>query len=117
MALQATPFISTTEPLNSVPGSSDRHAQPLTAGNFEKIWNLDKILVRVMRSVIVHKNNVTQTDDHQSECEFFWSCSYDPNQNKRTIGFQLFDTGLFIISLKTSTKKIRKALKIILLQF
>ena len=117
MALQATPLISTTEPLNSVPGSSDRHAQLLAAGNFEIIWNLDKILVRVMHSVIVRKNNVTQTDDHQSECEFFWSCLYDPNQNKRTIGFQLFDTGLFILSLKTSTKKIHKALKIILLQF
>ena len=66
MALQAAPvngttivirngkFISvscdcgTTEPSISVPGSSDRHAQLLAEGNFEIIWNLDKILVRVM---------------------------------------------------------------------
>ena len=32
----------TMEPLNSVPGSSDKHAQLLTAGNFEIISNLEK---------------------------------------------------------------------------
>ena len=66
MALHAAPLISTTnvtrkgtflsvscdygttEPANSVPASSDRHAQLLTAGNFEIICNLDKILVHVM---------------------------------------------------------------------
>ena len=37
MALQAAPLIGTMEPLNSVPGSSDRHAQLLTACNFEII--------------------------------------------------------------------------------
>ena len=48
MALQATLLIDTTEPSNSVPRNSDRHAQLLTAGNLEIIWNLDKILVLVM---------------------------------------------------------------------
>ena len=49
MALQTAPLISTTEPSHSIPESFDRHAQLLTAGNFEIIWNLDSILVRVMR--------------------------------------------------------------------
>ena len=43
MAFQATPVIGTTEPSNSVSGSSDRHAQLLAVGNFEIIWNMDKI--------------------------------------------------------------------------
>ena len=33
--LQAAPLIGTTETLNSVPGSSDKHVQLLIAGNFE----------------------------------------------------------------------------------
>ena len=37
MILQAAPVIGTTEPLNSVPGSSDRHAQLLTVLNVEII--------------------------------------------------------------------------------
>ena len=41
-------MIGTTEPLSSVPGSSDRDALLLTEGNFEIILNLDKILVHVM---------------------------------------------------------------------
>ena len=49
MALQAAPVIRTTEPSNSVPGSFDRHAQHLTADNFEIIWNLDKVLMHIMR--------------------------------------------------------------------
>ena len=49
MALQASPLISATEPSYFVLGSSDRHAQLLTFGNFETIWNLDKTLVRFMR--------------------------------------------------------------------
>ena len=42
MALQTALLIVTKETLNSVPESSDKHAQLLTAGNFEIIWNLDK---------------------------------------------------------------------------
>ena len=38
-------------------------------------------------SVIIHENNITQTDDHQSACELFRSCSYDPNQKRSTTGF------------------------------
>ena len=33
-------------------------------------------------SVIIHKNNITQTDDRQFACELFRSCSYDPNLKK-----------------------------------
>ena len=40
--LQAAPLFGTTETLNSVPGSSDKHVQLLIAGNFEIAWNLDK---------------------------------------------------------------------------
>ena len=35
MALQTAPLIGMTESSNSVPGSSDRHVQLLTVGNFE----------------------------------------------------------------------------------
>ena len=52
----------TTEPSNSVPESSDKHAQLLTAGNFEKIFKLgEKFELCVIIFVIVHKNNITQT--------------------------------------------------------
>ena len=37
IALQAAPLIGTMEPPNSVPGSSDRRAQFLIAGNFKII--------------------------------------------------------------------------------
>ena len=37
MVLRAAPLIGTTEPSDSVPGSSDRHALLLTAGNLEII--------------------------------------------------------------------------------
>ena len=48
MALaQACPFINATEPSSSVAESFDEYAQTLTAGNFEIISNLEKILVRV----------------------------------------------------------------------
>ena len=75
MALQATPMIGMAEPSNFVPGSSDRHAQLLKAGNFKIIWNLDKILVWLMHYNICDRTKntkITQTDDHQSMCEF-WS--------------------------------------------
>ena len=49
MVLQASPLIGTTEPPNFVPGISDRHAQLLTVKNFEIIWNLKQILVRITR--------------------------------------------------------------------
>ena len=42
IALQTIPLIGTTETLNSVLGSSHKHAQLLTVGNFEITWNLDK---------------------------------------------------------------------------
>ena len=45
MVLQAAPLIGAMEPSNLFPGSSDnRHVQLLTVGNFEIIWNLEKIL-------------------------------------------------------------------------
>ena len=68
-------------------------------------------------SVIVHKNNITQTDDHESACELFRSYSYDLKQNWSTAGLQTFDIGPFTHSHKRTTKKIRKALKIKLLDF
>ena len=71
----------------------------------------------VMTSVIVHKNNITQTEDHQSACELIQSCLYDPNQNRSSTGFQTLDKVLFILSLKRTIKKNCKALKIILLQY
>ena len=49
MACQTAPLIGTMETLNSVSGISDGYAQLLTAGNFEIIWNLNKILASVMR--------------------------------------------------------------------
>ena len=49
VALQTAPLIGTTKPSNSVPSSSDRNAQFLIASNFEKIWNMEKILVHVTR--------------------------------------------------------------------
>ena len=78
--LQAAPMIGTTKPSSSVPESSDRYAQLLTAGNFEIILTLEKIFVRALCtiiSLIVHKKNITQTDDHQFPCELFQSCSHD----------------------------------------
>ena len=53
--------------------------------------------------LIVHKYNITQTDDHQSAC--------DQNQYRSTTGFQTFDTVPFILSLKRTTKKVREALR------
>ena len=67
--------------------------------------------------VIVHKNNIAQANDHQSTCELFQSCLYDQNQNRRATGFQSFDTGPITLSLKKTTKKICRAVSIILLQF
>ena len=65
-------------------------------------------------SVILHKNNITQTDDNQSACELFRSCLCNSNQKICTAGF---DKSPFILSLKRTTKTIRKTLKIISLQF
>ena len=119
MALQGAPLISSMEPSNSVPWSSDKHAQLLTAGNFEIISNVDQMLAElfVITSMILHKNNITETDDYQFRCEIFWSCSFDANQDRSTTGFQTFDTGQFLLSLQRTIKKFRKVLKIILLQF
>ena len=72
--LQAAPMIGTTKPSSSVPESSDRYAQLLTAGNFEIILTLEKIFVRALCtiiSLIVHKKNITQTDDHQFRVNYF----------------------------------------------
>ena len=52
----------------------------------------------------VHKSNIALTDDHQSAYGLFSSYSYDPKQNRSTAGFQTFDTGPFILSLKRTTK-------------
>ena len=41
MTLQAAPLIGMTKLLNSVTGSSDRHAQLLAAGNFEITLKLE----------------------------------------------------------------------------
>ena len=65
-------------------------------------------------SVIIHKNNITQTDDHQSTCELFDSARMIQTKKKSPTRF---DKGPFILSLKRTTKTIRKALKIIPLQF
>ena len=51
MTLQAAPLIGTTEPSNSVPGRSDSDVQVLTVENFEIIWNLNEILVYIMRYI------------------------------------------------------------------
>ena len=109
-------MISTVEPSNFVPGSSYRHAQLLKVGSFKTIWNLDKIYwgLSVIISVIIHKNNITQTHDHRSVYELFRSYSYDPKQNRSTAQFQTFDTASFILSLERTSKKIHKTLEIIL---
>ena len=86
--LQATPMIGTTEPSSSVPGSSDRYAQFLTACSFEIIsilnnfnnFNFRAPTLCIIISLIVQKNNITQTDGHQFSCELFQSCSYDSKQ-------------------------------------
>ena len=62
--------------------------------------------------MIVHKNDIMQTDNHQFPCELFRNCLYDSNQNKSTTGFQTFDTEPFLLSLQRTIKKIHKALKI-----
>ena len=76
-------------------------------------FHQDECLVRI--SVIVHKNNITKTDDQQFPRELFRSCLHDPDQKRNTSGFQTFDTGRFLLSLQRTTENIRKALKIILL--
>ena len=65
---------------------------------------------------MVHKKYTTQTEDHQSACvcELFRSCLYDPNQDGSTTRFQTLDTGLFILSLKRTTKKIHKTILLLL---
>ena len=65
--------------------------------------------------MIVHKDNITQTDDHQFPYELFRSYSYDPYQNRSTLGFRTFDAGSFLLPLKKTITKFHKALKIILL--
>ena len=64
-------------------------------------------------SVMIHKNNIPQTDDHQSTCELFGSaCMIQTKKN--TTGF---DKGPFILSLKKTTRTICMAVKILSLQF
>ena len=96
MALsQADPLNGTTQPLSSVPGSSDRYAQLLTEDNLEIISNLENTRVCtlcIIISLIVHKKNFLQTDNHQFWCELFQSCSYDPKQKRSTTVIQPFDT-------------------------
>ena len=75
--------------------------QDLTADNFEIIWNLDKILVCIMRYNI---------------------CNYPlkkfPLENYfEAVGFQTFDAGLLLLALQGNTEKIVEALAIILFQF
>ena len=65
-------------------------------------------------SVFIHKNNITQTDDHQSTCELFDFARMIQTKKRSPTGF---DKGPFILSLKRTTKTICKALKIISLQF
>ena len=65
----------------------------------------------------MHKNNITQTDNHQYPCELFQSCSDNPNQNRSTIARQTFNTGTPLLSLQRTIKKTRKALNITLLKF
>ena len=57
--------------------------------------------------MILHKNNITQTDHYQFRCEYF-----EPVRMSQT-----FDTGPFLLSLHRTITKILKALKITLLQF
>ena len=63
--------------------------------------------------MIVHKNNVPQTDDQQFLRELFQNCLHNSNQKRNTTGSQTFDAGSLLLSLQSATKKIRKALKII----
>ena len=56
----------------------------------------------------MHKNNATQTDDHQFPCDLFQIYSYGAKHNRSTAGFQTFDTGPFILSIKRTTKKSAK---------
>ena len=57
-------------------------------------------------SVIIHKNNITQTDDHQSTCDLFDSACMIQTKKRSTTGFE---KGPFILSLKRTTKTICKA--------
>ena len=66
------------------------------------------------------KNSIRKTDDPPSACELFQSYLFNPKHNRSTAGFQTFDiAGPYILSYKGTTKwnEMRKALKIILLQF
>ena len=56
----------------------------------------------------MHKNNATQTDDHQFPCDLFQIYSYGAKHNRSTAGFQTFDTGPFILSIKRTIKKSAK---------
>ena len=53
-------MIGTTEPLSSIPGSSDGHVQLLTTGNFESISNFGTRALYIIISLIVYKNNITK---------------------------------------------------------
>ena len=66
----------------------------------------------MVKSVIVHINNITQTENHQSACELFRSYSYDPNQKRSSTGFKSVDTALFILSLKITIKKNPRSTKL-----
>ena len=85
------------ETLNSVPGSSDKHAQFLTADNSKIIWNLNKFwcALCVLISAIVHKNNITQADNHQFRVNYF----------KAAHMIETFNTCPFLLSLQRFIKK------------
>ena len=103
--------ISMTEPSNSVPGSSDKYAQLSTAGNFKIIWDLDKIYCAmwVIISVIIHKDHLTQTDNHQFPDKLFWSCCYYPNQTRSTTGFKYLIQVHFYFNSREPLKNVQTA--------
>ena len=119
IALQAASLIGTTEPSNSIPGSSDRHALVSTEGKFKIIWNLSKVLVRVMRyNICDHtKDKITQTVIINSRVNYFEAARMIQIKKSSTTGFQTFYTGLLILSLKRTTEKNLQSTRIVSLQF
>ena len=81
-------------------------------------WTKFQCTLCVIIFVIVHRNIITQTEDHQSACE---DCFEVAPQIQAKIGaqqdFKHLMPGPFILSLKRTTEKIRNALKIIQLKF
>ena len=54
--------------------------------------------------MIVHKNNITQTDDPQVPCELFRNCSYDPRVVISKVTWRTFQAKLEIIKKSTPKK-------------